>query len=368
VTTFTYLGVRAKQSSNHEVISIAAKASDVLLFSRIDRAGRTSTGALTGFQRPQIASHINEIRDYLRTDDAVLPNPIVVAFIGNVEVMPRNGQMVDLTISVAKEQEAPGFVVDGQQRLTALSGLPDKDFEIFVSVLICQDAEELRRQFVLINSTRPLPKALIYELLPGVKGLPKRLTSRSFAAMLTERLNFDFDSSLRGMILQHTNPAGIIRDTALQRIIMQSMSDGAIREFPSNEQFGRGFNLISEFFAGVQKVFPDDWKGHNARTSRLVHGAGIMAMGFVMETIAARHGAKTAAEFAEGLKVLKGRTAWTSGYWQFSETETVPWNAVENTPRQIMALAQHLVSIVRRTSVSQVDTARYSSTPVAVSQ
>ncbi len=368
MTTFTYLGVRAKQSSNHEVISIAAKASDVLQYSRIDRAGRTSTGSLTGFQRPQIASHINEIRDYLRTDDAVLPNPIVVAFIGNVEVKPRDGHMVDLTISTTQEQGAPGFVVDGQQRLTALAGLPDKDFEIFVSILICKDVEELRRQFVLINSTRPLPKALIYELLPGVKGLPKRLTARSFAAMLTERLNFDFDSSLRGMILQHTNPGGIIRDTALQKIIMQSMSDGAIREFPSNEQFGRGFNLISEFFAGVQKVFPDDWKGHNARTSRLVHGAGIMAMGFVMETIAARHGAKTATEFADGLKILKGRTAWTSGYWQFSETEKVPWNAVENTPRQIMALAQHLVSIVRRNSASQVDTPRYSSTPVAVGQ
>jgi DGQHR domain-containing protein len=348
VSTFTYLGVRAKQSSTHDVISIAARASEVLQFSRIDRAGRTSNGALTGFQRPQIASHISEIRDYLVTEDAVLPNPIVVAFVGNVDVKNRDGQVVQITITKEEHEIAPGFVVDGQQRLTALSGLPEKDFEIFVSVLVCQDVEELRRQFVLINSTRPLPKALIYELLPGVRGLPKRLTSRSFAATLTERLNFDCDSSLRGRIFQHTNPAGVIRDTALQKIIMQSMSDGAIREFPIDEQFGRGFNLISEFFAGVQKVFPADWTGHTAKTSRLVHGAGIVAMGFVMETIAARNGATTAAEFAEGLKMLKGKTAWTSGYWQFSDTERIPWNAIENTPRQIMALAQHLVSMVRR--------------------
>jgi DGQHR domain-containing protein len=348
VNKFTYLGVRAKQSSTHDVISIAARASEVLQFSRIERAGRTSNGTLTGFQRPQIASHISEIRDYLGTEDAVLPNPIVVAFVGNVEVKPRDGQVGQITIRREEGEDAPGFVVDGQQRLTALSGLPEKDFEIFVSVLVCQDVEELRRQFVLINSTRPLPKALIYELLPGVRGLPKRLTSRSFAATLTERLNFDCDSSLRGMIFQHTNPAGVIRDTAVQKIIMQSMSDGAIREFATDEQFGRGFNLISEFFAGVQKVFPADWTGHTAKTSRLVHGAGIVAMGFVMETIAARSGATTATEFAEGLRTLKGRTAWTSGHWQFSDAERVPWNAVENTPRQIMALAQHLVSIVRR--------------------
>jgi DGQHR domain-containing protein len=361
VTTFTFQGVRAKQSDAHEVISIAARASEVLQFSKIDRAGRTKEGALSGFQRPQIASHISEIRDYLRTDDAVLPNPIVVAFVGNVELKPLSGQIVEITIRTNDGEEAPGFVVDGQQRLTALSGLPERDFEIFVSVLVCQDVEELRRQFVLINNTRPLPKALIYELLPGVKGLPKRLTSRSFAAMLTERLNFDCDSSLRGMIYQHTNPAGIIRDTSLQKIIMQSMSDGAIREFPSEMQFGRGFTLISEFFAGVQKMFPDAWKGHNAKTSRLVHGAGIIAMGFVMETIAARHGASTAEEFADGLKALKGRTAWTSGYWQFSETERVPWNAIENTPRQIMALAQHLVGIVRGPSMMKLDDSNYKS-------
>jgi DGQHR domain-containing protein len=368
VTTFTFLGVRAKQSASHEVISIAARASEVLQFSRIDRAGRTSTGKLTGFQRPQIASHITEIRDYLRTDDAVLPNPIVVAFVGNVDIQTRLDQMVEITIRIDENGEPPGFVVDGQQRLTALSGLPDKDFQIFVSVLVCQDVEELRRQFVLINSTRPLPKALIYELLPGVKGLPKRLTSRSFAATLTERLNFDCDSSLRGMIYQHTNPAGVIRDTALQKVIMQSMSDGAIREFPSDEQFGRGFNLISEFFAGVQREFADEWIGHNPKTSRLVHGAGIVAMGFVMETIAARHGATTAAEFADGLKVLKGRTAWCSGYWQFSETEKVPWNAIENTPRQIMMLAQHLVAVIRRPSLLKADGAGYKPATMAVGQ
>jgi DGQHR domain-containing protein len=368
VTTFTFLGVRAKQSATHEVISIAARASEVLQFAKIDRAGRTKEGKLSGFQRPQIASHIGEIRDYLRTDDAVLPNPIVVAFVGGVDVESQSGAIVELKIRTNLGEEAPGFVVDGQQRLTALAGLPDKDFEIFVSVLVCQDVEELRRQFVLINSTRPLPKALIYELLPGVKGLPKRLTSRSFAAMLTERLNYDCDSSLRGMIYQHTNPTGVIRDTAVQKIIMQSMSDGTIREFPSEEQFGRGFTLISEFFGGVQQVFADEWTGHNSKTSRLVHGAGVIAMGFVMETIAARHGATTASEFAAGLQPLKGRTAWTSGYWQFSDAERVPWNAIENTPRQIMSLAQHLVRLVRRPAVIKLADASAKSDKWAIAQ
>ena len=347
MTTFTYLGVRAKQSSSHEVISIAARASDILQFAHIDRAGRDASGSLRGFQRPQIASHIAEIRDYLKTDTAVLPNPIVVVFVGGVEIESVDGSVAKVIIE-ANAEDPPGYVVDGQQRLTALAGLADKDFEVFVSILVCQDFEELRQQFVLINSTRPLPKALIYELLPGVKGLPKRLTSRSFAATLTERLNFDCDSSLRGMVSQHTNPSGVIRDTALQKVIMQSVSDGAIREFPKDEQFGRGFHLISNFFQAVKNVFPDDWNEHTPKTSRLVHGAGIVAMGFVMEIIVARTGASDTSQFEAGLACLRGHTAWTSGAWKFSDQEVVPWNSIENTPRQIMALSQHLVTIVRR--------------------
>lgn len=361
---FKFNGIIAKQSTSHTVISIAARASELLQFSKIDRAGRTNQGTLKGFQRPQIASHISEIRDYLRTDTAVLPNPIVVAFVDNLEISPKEENIVELTITVDSD-ELPGFVVDGQQRLTALSGLPDKDFQLFVSILYCEDVEELRRQFVLINSTRPLPKALIYELLPGVKGLPKRLTSRSFAAMLTERLNFDCDSSLRGMIYQHTNPSGIIRDTSLQKVIMQSVSDGIVREFAQEEQFGRAFNLISDYFSAVQKVFSKDWINHTPKTSRLVHGAGIVAMGFVMETISARYGARTTAEFEKGLAVLKNKTAWTSGYWQFSDNEKIPWNSIENTPRQIMALSQHLISLIKKDNLNSLSNAVDSNKKVA---
>ena len=69
-----------------------------------------------------------------------------------------------------------------------------------------------------------------------------------------------------------------------------------------------------------------------------------------MELIVARDGATTREEFERGLASLKGRTAWASGYWQYSTNEQIAWNSIENTPRQVMALAQHLVSTVRRAS------------------
>lgn len=350
--TWTYRAVVAQQSARHSCFMIAAPAREIFAWAQIERVGRSGDGSLRGFQRPQIATHIKEIREYLSQDDAVLPNPIVVAFVGGVKVVDEGTGVASITLSPGRS--GLGFVVDGQQRLTALAGLPSKEFQVFVSVLVCSDYEELRRQFVLINNTRPLPKALIYELLPGVEGLPLRLASRSSAAQLTERLNYDESSSLRGQIYQHTNPTGVIRDTAIQKVIMNSTSDGALRDFRGrDDEAEQSFRLISDFYGAVQDVFAEDWKGHGPKTSRLVHGAGVIAMGYVMELLYARDGARNRDAFAKGLSVLKGRTAWTHGSWKFGEAEVVPWNAVQNVQRQIMALAHYLVTVVKRSPISE---------------
>lgn len=52
------------------------------------------------------------------------------------------------------------------------------------------------------------------------------------------------------------------------------------------------FQLISEFFRAVSLVFKDEWDGHKPKTSRLVHGAGIVAMGYIMELLALNLGSK----------------------------------------------------------------------------
>ena len=69
-----------------------------------------------------------------------------------------------------------------------------------------------------------------------------------------------------------------------------------------------------------------------------------------MELLVGRYGAQSEQDFIDGLSVLEGHTAWTTGSWRFSESDVVAWNRLENTSRQINALAQHLVSVVRRES------------------
>lgn len=344
--TLTFLAARAQQSADHQVLTFAATAEQVLSFSRIERLGRDVAGQLSGFQRPQIASHIREIQDYLERPDAVLPNAVVVAFTGGVSVEDLGEGIAKVTIDVSEGGQ--GLVVDGQQRLTALGGLQRRDFQIFVSALVCRDEAELRRQFVLINNTRPLPKSLVYELLPTVDGLPQRMENRSVAATLTARLNCEDGSFLQGQIYQHTNPAGVIRDTAIQAVLMSSLNDGVMREMIRSRQGERRcVRLASDFYRAVAKTFESDWYGQTPKTSRLIHGAGIQSLGYVMEILAALDGARTFEDFRKGLACLQGETAWKEGVWDFGGGDVRHWRAIQNIGRDIATLAHHLISIVR---------------------
>ncbi|ALP61340.1 MULTISPECIES: DGQHR domain-containing protein DpdB [Paraburkholderia] len=342
-----FKAIRASQAAEHDVFTFAATPEQILAFSEIERVGREESGELRGFQRHQIASHIKEIRDYLRREDALLPNALIVAFIGGVKVKDRSDGVVDIEIKATDSK--PGFVVDGQQRLSALAGITKPGFQVFVSALICKDYNELRQQFVLINNTRPLPKTLIYELLPNVEGLPERFTARKFAARIVDRLNFSRNSALRGEIRQHTNPKGVLSDTAMQKVVMNSASDGAIREFIKDGDFeNRAYDFVNAFFGAVTEVFGSEWIGMSPKTSRLRHGAGLVAMGFVMEFLYSSEGATTQTEFEHGLALLKEYTAWTSGQWRLAPNDERPWNGIQNTPSDIDLLTNYLVRSMKR--------------------
>lgn len=331
------------QSKDTKVAFFVTTVGDIARIANIDRIGRDGKGALRGFQRPQIANHIREIGDYLRRPDAILANPIVLGFVGGATLKRSASGFHELSVDTS--DGPPGWIVDGQQRFSALTEIERVGFEVPVSAFICKTREELHRQFILINNTRPLPKRLIYELLPYVDGgLSERWTSRTAAARVVEILNYGEGSSLRGLIQGQTNPHGIIGDTALQRTIMNSMTDGALRLYADDPGLvqTKGAELISEYFHAVKHVFHDAWEGHTPKTSRLLHGVGVAAMGFVMEYIHSTTGATTREQFVEPLSALKPLTAWTDGVWHLG-SEVRRWNGLQNVDVDKKLLAFHLV-------------------------
>ena len=340
-----FTALQARQGSSHSVFCFTASAQEVLGIARIDRAGRDRQGDLFGFQRPQIAQHINQIRDYLSRDDAVLPNSVVIALTSGVVISRRDDGVCELHFDLSAGPVAT--VVDGQQRLSALAPLVDRRFEVFVSCLVCEDVNELQRQFILVNSTRPLPKELIYELLPTVEGLAPTLDSRSFASSVTQKLNFDQGSPLRGQVKLHTNPDGTLSSNALQRVIMNSRSDGALREVFAAGGEQACFETVADFFGAVIDIFGAAWTGMSPKTSRLVHGVGVVSLGYAMDYAWLAEGARGRAGFASVLKRLEGRTAWTSGAWEFPG-ETRPWNRLQNTAPDIRLLTDFLLATLKR--------------------
>jgi len=333
--------ISPRQAKGPRVVCFTATAARILEIARIERIGRREDGRLSGFQRPQIASHIREIRDYLATPEAMLPNSIVLAF------STEHARYEGSTLLVDVSGGAPGWVVDGQQRLCAASGLENGDFELTVSAFLCEDMLELNRQFILINNTRPLSKPLIYELLPGVTGLPPRLSDRAGAALLIEALNYDPASSLHGLISQQTNPDGIIKDTLMQKVLMNSLRDGALRLLNGEEILTEGKRIVSDFFGALRATFFADWEGHTPKTSRLLHGAGLIAMGFAMDEIAGRYGETNRQGFERWLQHLRGHTHWTSGEWDFG-AERRAWNSIQNTNADYRLLSHHVVRLLRR--------------------
>jgi len=352
MTQITFSCLVAKQANKSTVLSFVATADQISKIARISRVGRNENHELFGFQRSQIGNHINEIHEYLESDEAVLPNALIIAFTDGAKfVANRDGRTGDLTVEVCDKQV--GLIVDGQQRYSALNLLKGKDFEVFVSAIICKNEDELQKQFILINNTKPLPKELIYELLPTVDGLPPRMTARSFASQLTQELNFKQDGVFEGLIKIHTNPEGVFTATALHKVIMNSKSNGALRDIFRAKHADGCLELVDDFYTAVRTVFQDDWYQkdangiivgmHSPRSSRLIHSAGITALGHIMDAAFALRGAETVGQFVDVLKIIKPYCAWSSGSWDFQPTSK-QWSEVQNTTRDISQLREYLYS------------------------
>src|SRR5205085_12517605 len=194
------------------------------------------------------------------------------------------------------------------------------------------------------------PKRLIYELLPNTKAkLPSLLQQRRFPAYLLDRLNHDEGSPLYGLIRTPTVIEGLIKDNSILKMLENSLSDGVLYRFRgTNGSDGDAeamLDVLSSFWGAVADVFGDAW-GISPRRSRLMHGAGIVSIGFVMDAIADRYrqsGVPTRVRFREDLEPLRDTCRWTDGYWDFGPGMQRKWNEIQNTHRDIQILANYLL-------------------------
>lgn len=353
--------IRITQPSGRDVYALATTVDVILRIATVPHLRRID-GELMGYQRPEVIGHINEIRRYLESQDAVLPNAIVVAFDDSVRFHPHKRQSADTTgeyglleIPDPGEGEKPrGFVVDGQQRIAAIATSRLSDFPVFVTAMVASSEAEQRKQFLLVNRSKPLPQGMVFEMLPEVDGmLPSCLARQRLAARMTVRLNLWSESALYQRIKMPTCPSGYIKDNSVRRMLLNSLSDGALyavaeRVPDESELTESGSQLVSTFWAGVAEAFGDAWN-LPPRRSRLTHGVGIVAMGFVMDYMSMlkpRTSYWTPEKVADFLRPLRVHCAWTEGVWRFPGAPDRNWNDLQNIDRDIRLLAGHLQRLI----------------------
>jgi DGQHR domain-containing protein len=349
--------IELRQSKGQRLYTFAVDGKLVPQFASISRLRRADASTLLGYQRPEVYSHIEEIRSYLETPSPMIPNGVVIAFNSRVKFRPHTSEARSkeyaragtLTIPVS-ENGSPraGFVVDGQQRLAAIREAHIKTFPIVVNAFITDDVRKQTEQFILVNSTKPLPKGLLYELLPSTDArLPTTLHKRRLPSELLERLVHDDRSPLFRMVRTPTSPDGVIRDNSMLKMLGNSVSDGVLFRFRGTDDRMSDvpgmLALLHAFWGAVKVTFEDAW-GLNPRHSRLMHGAGIVAVGNLMDHLVAKHrrrGLPTQSDFQKQLAIIEPSCAWTCGVWKIPGKRR-PWNAIQNTRQDVALLTEHL--------------------------
>jgi len=388
--------ISIRQGGNHQLYAFAVDGKKLHDFAQVSRLARDKGEKIEGYQRPEVISHISEIRNYLESEEPMLPNAIVVAFNSKVQFKAAPGKPSDsgsthgtLVIPLGDDEDGfkAGWIVDGQQRSAAIRDARIDGFQVFVTAFITDNVAEQREQFILVNSTKPLPKGLIYELLPGTDvHLASYLQKRRFPAYILDRLNYDSRSPLHLAIQTPTNPyidlkaksqrglnnakpdsmiesaqktpgpkvRGFIKDNSILKMVENSLQDGVLYRCRLNADgemdSERMLELLFNFWGAVAVVFKDAW-GKSPKDSRLTHGVGIVALGHVMDAISDRYrstGIPTMEQFIGDLEPLKPLCSWTDGYWNFGMGMQRKWNEIQNISKDIQLIANYLLVQYKR--------------------
>lgn len=346
-----------EQSPGQEIYAFGVDGKVVPSFAAVSRARRNDDDpALVGYQRPEVNRHIAEIRSYLESDKPMIPNAIVIAFDERVHFESHGVQPDGATrsgvlhIPVVAGAEKAGWIVDGQQRVAAIREAQIPGFPIFAVAFVAQSEAARKEQFMLVNATKPLPKGLIYELLPGMEArLPTALQKRKLPAQLMEILNNDPDSPLYKVVKTATNPGGRMQDNSLLRALENSISDGLLYRIhvETDEEYRIAVMtmILMNFWGAVKEQWADIWE-LPPRKSRLLHGAGVVSLSFLMDAIADRYrdeGWPDQQRFAAELEKVKTVCRWNEGWWEFGPETTLKWNEVQNVSGHVRMVSHRIL-------------------------
>ena len=357
------VALRLEQNQKHPLYLLSLTAVELVSVADISRLTRSAGGKLLGYQRGEVRRHIQDIVSYLKGDDILFPNSIILAFSSLVTFKPfKDAEEIDdnvvagiLVIPVPRDGgHKPGWIVDGQQRTAALIQSSRLGLPIPVNAFVADEAELQRDQFLRVNNTKPLPRGLIAELLPEIMApLPQNLAAKKFPSALCDRLHRDPASPFHGLIRRASTPAAertraVVADASVITMLEESLTTPAGCLFPyhnisTSETDLKGlWTVLLAYWSAVRDTFPEAW-GRAPAASRLMHGTGLRAMGRLMDRMLAGFNPREPnlrALLVRELRTVAPICRWTSGRWEELELD---WREVQNVPRHLRLLSSLLI-------------------------
>lgn len=356
--------LRVSQDPKHPLYLFTLTAEELFQIADIARLSRSESGALVGYQRAEVKRHVKNIVEYLDSGDVLFPNSLIIALpsstrfrqIPSSRAGDRHADLGEVEIRVpAPGRKKTAWIVDGQQRAMALSKSRRTTMPVPINAFVADDVAVQREQFLRVNSTKPLPRGLITELLPEVSTvLPLHLSARRVPSTLCEMLNRHPDSPFHGLIRRSSMPLGksataFVSDTTLVQVIQDSLTSPSGCLFPYRN-IGTGTAdlkglecLLLTYWAAVKDTFPEAW-GRPPRESRLMHSAGLRAMGRLMDRVMALvdlHDKQAPRRIRRELAKIRFLCRWTSGIWE--ECGGLAWNQIQNVPSHVRMLSGFLI-------------------------
>lgn len=366
--------LRLDQNTKTPLYLFVLTGKELLQIADISRVSRDDAGKLLGYQRPEVKRHITDIVEYLDSEEILFPNSIILALSTNVSFQRSRGPRIDDGLGAAGtieipwpglKDKKPAWIVDGQQRALAIARSKRQDLAIPVNAFIADDVEIQRDQFIRVNSTKPLPRGLITELLPEVTAtLPAKLAAKKIPSALCDLLARDDDSPFLGIIRRPSTPAAerrntVITDTSIIKVLEESLASPSGALFPyrnmatGETDFDGVKALLYTYWNAVKEAFPEAW-GKPPKQSRLMHGVGIRSVGRLMDRIMSTMDPSDA-RAPRWVKRELARVApfcrWTSGEWE--ELGGMSWNELQNVPRHIRMLSNYLIRTYLREKTSK---------------
>lgn len=358
--------LKTQQGNGVDVYAFFVYGSDISRIADISRVSREE-GELRGFQRKEIRHHVNAILEFLNSGPILFPNAIILALSPEIDFNQSRGptpegmiavaQSGTLTIPIRPEGRRVAWIVDGQQRSLALARAENSRIPVPVVGFVSSDLETHREQFIFVNKAKPLPTRLINELLPEVSALlPRDLAARKLPSELCNLLNRDPKSPFYRLIKRESDglqSEAVVTDSALVEATRRNLKPpmGALSQYKRN---GDGIDTESMYrtlvlyWGAVRETFFDAW-GKPPTESRLMHSAGIRAVGALMDPIMLRADSSPnpEAEIRESLERLAPHCCWTEGIWDGLGWR---WDELQNTARHISKISDHLLRLDRELS------------------